>query len=152
MSSIILETRLEPDRRLRFLLLGSSLLILLTGVILVLQLPVGPWLRALIVVIWIADVCRQMARLCAGMARVTRLSLDSSGRIIAAGPDGDLQKLTLLAGSVVTARLAWLRLRFPDDSVYAELLCGDAGCDPHWHRLQLIWQQSACEFSREPKG
>jgi len=98
------------------LLLGSSLLILLTGVILALELPVALWLRVLIVAAWIADVCRQMARLCAGMARVTRLSLDNSGRIIAAGPDGESQKLTLLAGSMVTPRLAWLRLRFPDDS------------------------------------
>ena len=152
MSSVLLETRLEPDPRLRRLLLLSALLFLIAGFVLIVHLPFAPVWRALIVILWFADGCREMVKMTTGMARVVLLKLDASGRILAADSEGEFQELTLLTGSMVLRRFAWLRLRFPDNSNYAELFSGDQAKDEHWQRFQLIWQQSGGAFGKADKG
>ena len=148
MSSILLETRLVPDRSLRCLVLVSACFFLVAGVVLILHFPLAPVWRGLIIVAWVADVCVEMARIIAGAARVRLLRLDETGHIMAEGPEGSMLDLTLMTGSLVLRRFAWLRLRFPDNSYYAELICGDPARDQQWQRLQLIWQQSADAFGR----
>ncbi len=148
MSSALLETRLVPDPKLRRLALISGCFLLIAGLALVLHFPMAPAWRGLIIVAWVADVLREMIRMTAGAARVRLLRLDESGHIVAERPDGGTECLTLLTGSLVLRRFAWLRLRFPDNRQYAELICGDPAKDLEWQRLQLIWQQSGGTFAR----
>ena len=73
--------------------------------------------------------------------------LDQTGRIVADGPNGE-EELTLLDGSMVMPRLAWLRFRFTDNCRGVELFLGDVDKDPHWQQFQLIWRQSGGAFGR----
>jgi hypothetical protein len=128
--------------------LACGVLLLLIGVILIMTLPLPlPW-RVLFALVWIADTCREICNMRTGAARVRRLRLNHLGQFVAEGPDGAQVPLQLLSGSVILQRIAWFRLRFPDQCRYAELMCGNPATDPAWQRLQLIWQQAGRTFGR----
>jgi len=147
MSLAVYKTELDPSPALRKFVLLSAAVALLAGIAIIMNLPLSLTLRGVLCGIWIFDCSNEVKRLRRGSARIGRLQLDANGDIFATGPAGRSEYLELLSGSVVLSRLAWLRLRFPDGSVAAELLAGDPLRDPHWHRLQLIWQQSRAAFT-----
>jgi hypothetical protein len=147
MSLAIFKTELVPSPGLRKLVLISGVAALLAGTAIVLYLPLPLVGRGAICAIWIIDCVRELTRVARGNARVSRLQLDANGDIFSTRPDGRRESLILQSGSVVLSRLAWLRLRFPDGSVGAELMSGDPLRDPRWQRLQLIWQQSRSAFA-----
>lgn len=151
MSLVLLETRLVPDPRLRRLVLLAGCVLLVIGLLLIICLPLDLAWRGAIGAVWVCDVCREMAGLRAFSARIHSLRLDQTGRIVADGPKGG-EELTLLNGSMVMPRIAWLRLRFADNCRGAELFLGDMGRDPQWQRFQLIWRQSGGAFGRSGQG
>jgi hypothetical protein len=132
---------------LRKIVLLSAVAALLAGTVIIMQLPISLTLRGVLCSIWLLDCAGELSRLRRGRARICHLQLDANGDIFATGPGGQSEYLELLSGSIVLSRLAWLRLRFPDGSVAAELLAGDPRRDPHWHGLQLIWQQNRTAFA-----
>jgi hypothetical protein len=77
------------------------------------------------------------------------MRLDADGNIAGIGPDGRVEPLTLLSGSIVLKRLAWLRVQFTDGSEYGELLRGDPATDLEWHRLQLLWRHRRTAFGHQ---
>jgi len=147
MSLAAFKTELVPSPGLRKIVLLGGAVALLAGSVIILYLPVPLLWRCAICVLWFADSGRELVALARGAARVRSLQLDANGDIFATGPHGRSEYLVLLSGSVVWSRLAWLRLRFADGSMYAELLAGDPLRDRHWQRLQLIWQQSRGAFA-----
>ena len=147
MSLAVFKTELVPSPALRKFVLLSAAVAMLTGTAIIMHLPLSLTLRGVLCSIWILDCSGELKRLRRGSARICRLQLDANGDIFATGPGGRSEYLELLSGSVVLSRLAWLRLRFPDGSVAAELLAGDPRRDPRWHRLQLIWQQNRAAFA-----
>ena len=68
--------------------------------------------------------------------------LPSAGKVWVTDAAGQRVTATLLRGSIVIRRLAWLRMRLEDGRKYAELVSGNAVEDFQWHRFQLIWKQS----------
>lgn len=147
MSLAVFKTELIPSPGLRKLVLICGVVALLTGILIILILPLPPVLRGAISIIWSVDCARELRMLKRGAARISHLQLDANGDIFATGSDGRRETLVLLSGSVVLSRLAWLRLRFPDGSIFAELMWGDPASDPRWQRLQLIWQQRQAAFA-----
>jgi hypothetical protein len=119
----------------------------ITGTLIILYMPLAWVLRISLAAVFIAENLREMKRLVCGAARIRHISLDAEGNIAALGPGGRVEPLTLLSGSIVLNRLAWLRLRFADGSEHGELCCGDPVADPEWQRLQLIWR-----YRRRPIG
>jgi hypothetical protein len=147
MSLVLLETRLVPDPRLRLLVQLAGWVLLVIGLMLVICLPLGPAWRGVIGVAWVCDVCRELFNLRTFSTRLHSVRLDQTGHIVADGPDGE-DELTLLSGSLVMPRIAWLRLRFADNCRGAELFRGDMDKDPQWQQFQLIWRQSGGAFGR----
>ncbi len=147
MSLAVFKTELVPSPGLRKFVLICGVVALLTGILIILCLPLPPELRGAICIIWVVDCARELRMLRLGAARISHLQLDANGDIFATGPGGRSEYLVLLSGSVVLSRLAWLRLRFPDGGICAELMIGDPRSDPRWQGLQLIWQQSRAAFA-----
>ena len=110
------------------------------GTLIILYMPIAWVLRVSLAAVFIGESLREMSRLVRGAARLRQISLDAEGNVASLGPGGSFEPLTLLSGSIVLKRLAWLRLRFADGSEHGELLRGDPATDPEWHRLQLIWR------------
>jgi hypothetical protein len=133
---------------LRILVLTSGCLLLVAGVGLVVSLPLPPAWRGMLLLLWLADTVAGLRGIHAGMLRLGSLTVNQFGEMSVTGPDGTLETVTLESGSVVLRRIAWLRLRFPDNSRYAEFFCGNPVNEPAWHRFQLIWQHAAEAFGR----
>ena len=148
MSSAKLETSLEPECWTRRLVLLSGYFLLVMGIAICLSLPFDFHWRLLLTLVWVFDTSREISRMTVGMRRTKRLRIDTAGQVVAEDANGDLENLTLLSGSVVLRRFAWLRLEYSDNLHYAELFHGDPDKDLQWQRLQLIWQQAGSAFAR----
>ncbi len=149
MSSARFETVLTPDPRLRYCLLLFAWLAMITGIVLIVLMPLAPGWRILFVFAWVGESLRELRGLVRGARRMRLIRMDADGNIAGLGPDGRVEALTLLSGSVVMSRVGWLRVRFPDGSHYGELLRGDPARDPEWQRLQLIWRHGRGAFGRQ---
>ena len=121
----------------------------MTGLALILCMPLNPLVRVLMSCAWLGESIRECRGLVRGAARLSQVKLDALGNIAGITADGRAECLTLLSGSLVLRRLAWLRVQFPDGSGYGELLRGDPARDPEWHRLQLIWRYGKVVFGRQ---
>jgi len=119
---------------------------MITGSILILLMPLAPVWRLVLAAAWVGESLRELRGLARGAARLRFIRLDAEGNISGIGPDGRLEALTLLSGSIVLSRLGWLWLQFSDGSRYGELLRGDPARDREWQRLQLIWRHSRTAF------
>jgi hypothetical protein len=83
----------------------------------------------------------ELARQSLAASRVLSLQFDSDGDIRGHGRHGSSETLQILAGSMLCARIAWLRLGFDDGSRYGELLLGHHR-NPDWRRLQILWRHA----------
>jgi hypothetical protein len=121
----------------------------IAGTLIILNMPLAWVFRILLAAAYIGESLRELRRLARGAARLKALQLDADGNIAGIGPDGRVEPLTLLRGSIVINRLAWLRVRFADDSEFGELLRGDPATDIEWQRLQLIWRHRRTAFGHQ---
>ena len=149
MSSAAFETVLTPEPRLRQCLLLFGWLAMMTGIVLIVLMPLAPSWRILFAFAWVGESLRELRGLVRGARRLRRIRLDADGNIAGLGPDGRFEALTLLSGSVLMSRVGWFRVRFPDGSRYGELLRGDPARDLEWQRLQLIWRHGRRAFGRQ---
>ena len=115
---------LHPSGSTRIGVLASAWLLLLVGAVIVLHSEISILVRVLALAAWLWGVGRGIARLARGQARVRRLRLLAE----------------LLDGSAVGRAWAWLRFRFDDGLVYAELLWVRQVEASAWRRLQVIWR------------
>jgi len=148
-SSAKFETVLTPEPRLRQFVFMCGCAAAMTGTLIILGMPLALVWRILLASAWIGENVRECRRLARGAARLKALRLDADGNIAGVGPDGRVESLTLLSGSIVLKRLAWLRVRFADGSEYAELFQGDPAGDLEWQRLQLIWRHCRTAFGQQ---
>lgn len=146
MSSAGFETVLAPATTLRRAVLIFAAGATLLGAVLVAGLPLLPWLKLLVACLWLLLGLFEMASQLRGMSRIDRIRMSSAGSIEGLSRNGMEEPLTLLSGSVVLSRVAWLRLEFGDGLQYGELLAGNSRLDEQWRRLQLIWRQHAAVF------
>lgn len=148
MSSSRFAAELGTSSKVRRTLIGASCTAALAGGALIVALPVAPAWSGACLVLWAVLSGLELKASVTGMTRIERLRLDAGGQLVALSRDGAAEALTLLSGSMVLARFAWLRVRFADGSSYGELLLA-AGCPAdEWRRLQLIWRQRSSAFGR----
>jgi hypothetical protein len=140
-SSAAYEAELVPDDRHRAWLLAFACCTTLTGALLIFLLPVIAPLKAVLALAWLLAGVAEVAAFRRGMSRIDRIRIRSDGSVLAVDRAGALRPLTLMPGSVVLDRLAWLRLRFEDGLRCGELLAGRAAENEQWRRLLVIWQQ-----------
>ena len=120
----------------------SGALSAIAGIALVMHMPLGILLRLALVVAMLVGGGAELWALSRGSARVTRIGLNQLGEVWVVDAVGQRRPVTLLRGSMVLARYAWLRIRFDDGRKYAELVSGNAVEDKQWHRFQLVWKQA----------
>lgn len=148
MSSDRFSCELTPHELLRKCLIAGGLAAGLSGVVLILMMPLGGGWRLALCLLWIASSSLELRSQWRGMRRIDRIRIHPGGRVEGAGRDGEWQSLEVLRGSMVLERCAWLRLRFGDGLYYGEWLWRDGTRAGDWHRLQLVWRQRAALFGR----
>ncbi len=106
--------------------------------IVLLSLPLT-W-RAFAALVWLLLNGRELALFSKGHKRCQRIRIEHSGDVELLAPDGNWTPATLLAGSVVLRRFAWLRFETRDGRRFAELMCCKTAQNKEWRRLQVIWR------------
>lgn len=135
--------RLRPDGRLRLVVAGSGWLLLLLGIVMLLQMAIPLLLQVPLIAIWLADAGPGLRRFARSQASVSAVLLRGDGGCAAVDARGREYPMTMLAGSVLLERLAWLRFRRTDGTAYSELfLRSDRNADA-WRRLQVVWRWAA---------
>ena len=142
MSSRAFSAELLPEQGLRNIVLLSGAIAAIAGFALIVHMPLYAMTRLALVVIWLANCSFELWNLASTSRRIARIGISQLGDVWVRDPAGQRVPVVLLAGSVVLARFAWIRVRFEDGRKYAELVRGDALKDRQWHRFQLIWKQS----------
>ena len=99
----------------------------------------GP-VKALLAAGWSALCGFQWLGLRQGYAASGVLRVAAGGLVERQSPDGSWQPARLCAGSVVLARIAWLRIDGPGLRPYAELVGARSQPSEDWRRLQVIWR------------
>ncbi len=92
------------------------------------------------VALWLASNMRELVVLRRGQSCVDRLRLWQGGSARLRGPDGCWFPATLVPGSIVLRRIAWLRFEAEDGRKFAELLRCKGVQNESWRRLQVIWR------------
>lgn len=115
-------------------------MLLLAGIAIIAHLELSVLVRILLATLWLGEVGLALGRLASAQARVRRLTMTADGRCLARDKSGNNQPLQLLKHSVLTRNLAWLRFRFADGPVYAELFLRQQVDADAWRRLHVIWR------------
>lgn len=145
MSSRRFVVELEPDALSRKIVLLCAAAALMTGLALLIRLPLPMPVRLLLSALYVASSVREIGRLSRGFARVRIIRL-MAGESSIVNRQGRQEPVRIMSGSVVLPRVAWLRLRCSDGLACAELLRGDAGHSDQWRRLQILWRQGPGTF------
>ena len=120
---------------------------LLTGFALLIHLPLAPWARLGLVILWLVSQLREISRLARGAVRVREIRI-GKGEATVVNRQGKEEPVQIMSGSVVLPRLAWLRLRLSDGLICGELLRGDPASNKQWRHLQILWRQGPGSFGR----
>lgn len=142
MSSTVFSAELRPDDTLRKLVLLSGAIAAIAGLSLILHMPLSAFFRVFLGVCWLIRCGVETVVLTQCWSNVRRIGINSAGEVWLTDAAGQRVSATLLRGSIVIRRFAWLRMRLENGRNYAELVGGNAVEDFQWHRFQLIWQQT----------
>ena len=138
---------LKPDPLLRQVVMLAACAALLTGFALLIHLPIAPWARLGLAILWLVSQSREISRLARGAGRVKELRIGKAAATVV-DRQGREEPVRILSGSVVLPKLAWLRLRLPDGLICSELLRGDPASNKQWRHLQILWRQGPGSFGR----
>jgi hypothetical protein len=131
---------LRPDARLRRLVLLTGGLLFLGGLVLLPLVAVSLPLKGLLALSWTVLCGFEWLALRQGYAGSGLLRIAAGGHIERRTPDGAWQPARLCAGSLVLARIAWLRIAAPGVRPYAELVSAGTHASEDWRRLRVIWR------------
>jgi hypothetical protein len=131
---------IRPDPRLRRLVLLTGGLSFMGGLALLPLVAVSGPLKGLLAISWVALCGFEGRALWRGYAGCRALRIAAGGHVERQAPDGSWQAARLCAGSVVLARVAWLRIAGPGERPFAELVGARSHPSEEWRRLQVIWR------------
>lgn len=139
MSSSAYFAEIRPDSLLRGVVLASGAGLALSGVFLILLLPVHAGWRALLCLGWAWRCLAELSAFLAGFRCCRALRLFADGRVLVDTADG-WRPATLLHGSVVLDRAGWLYLQMERGPCWAELVRGGSNGAADWRRLKVLWR------------
>ena len=140
MSSRKYSTELQPDPRLRRIVLLYGISATAVGAALIVTLPIEWCWRAFGVLAWLFINIRQLLVIANGFKRCRRIRIEHNGAVTLQALDGCWFPATLLPGSVVLSKVAWLRFKADDGQQFVELICEKGARNEDWRRLQVIWR------------
>lgn len=138
MSSARYCSTIQPDRRLRRVVIGVALLLLASGVICIVALPLNALWRLLLSTAWLVVTGIEMALLLAAYRKSTGYRLYADGSIDVMTSGGRQRRASVAAGGVVLPGIAWLRIRLPGGRCWGELIADNPRKNKDWRRLQVI--------------
>lgn len=110
------------------------------GLAMILALPVAFLWRVAGALLWLLSATREIRVIANGYKRCQRMRIEYNGDMQVTMPDGCCLPATLLAGSVVLRKIAWLRFEAQNGQQFAELIRGRSPQNKDWRRLQVIWR------------
>ena len=140
MSSSRYSVCLTPDPTLRGLVSTSAILILLAGWFIIANLSALIMYRCCGAVAWFFLIAWQLSRARRGWERVEAIRVSQGPLVEVCDESGDWAGAELLDGSLVGARMAWLRFRLADRTVCVEPFRAASERCNKWRRLQVIWR------------
>ena len=140
MSSHTYSTELRPDPRLRRFVLIYGIIATAIGLALLATLPIALLWRAVAAVAWLLVNIRQLLVFAKGYKCCQRIRIAHNGSVTLQAADGCWFPATLIPGSVVLSKIAWLRFKAEDGQHFAELICQKSARNKSWRRLQVIWR------------
>lgn len=140
MSSSTYSACLTPDLRLRRLVVRSSILFAMLGVVLLWRLPYPSWQLVPAVGGWLCLFHWQLSRMRRGWAHCDVIRVLPGPLFEVQDRSGIWRATTLESGSFVIGRVAWLRLSIDEGDEIAELLLRSSRRCNNWRRLQVIWR------------
>jgi hypothetical protein len=130
---------LKPESLLRRIVILYGIGATALGTALIWMLAIEATWRCAAAVVWLVLNGRQLCQIASGHQHCRCIRMGPSGAVQLQGPDGCWFAATLLPGSVVTGRLAWLRFEAEDGRRFAELLRQKCFGNKDWRRLRVIW-------------
>ena len=140
MSSNAYSSELRPEPRLRRAVLAGGALLIVAGCLLVGLLPVTGGRKLLLGLSWLLVSGYEYVSHWRAYTREGILRLDSNGQVWRSSHGKQFDAVVLSGGSIVTSRIAWLRISVGRGCRYGELLHGDARESEDWRRFQVIWR------------
>lgn len=140
MSSRRYSAELQTDLLLRRLVLLTGAGLGLVGLLLTLRLPVHFAIAGAVALAWSGYFTCQLRKTMRAYAATRGLRIAADGSLRRLDATGRWRPARLLQGSVVLARLAWIRFETEQGAQAAELLGGDPRKSHDWRRLQVIWR------------
>lgn len=139
MSSNTFLIELKPESLLRRIVILYGISATALGMALIWTLAIETAWRYAAATAWLLLNSRQLFQIANGFRHCRRIRMDPSGAVQLQGPDDCWFAATLLPGSVVVGRLAWLRFEAEDGRRFAELLRQKCFGSKDWRRLHVIW-------------
>jgi hypothetical protein len=130
---------LKPESLLRRIVILYGISATALGTALIWMLAIEASWRYAAAVAWLLLNCRQLCQIVKGYRHCRCIRMGPSGAVQLQGPDSCWFAATLLPGSVVFGRLAWLRFEAEDGRRFAELLRQKCFGNKDWRRLRVIW-------------
>jgi len=119
--------------------LGSGWLLLLAGFAMLLKVSLAPYLKVPLIVLWIVDCGRQIARQASGYGAVRALRLTGPGDCEVCDQKGATLRFQVLEASVMTRGFCWLLLRHPSGKCHGECLTATTVGAERWRRFRMTW-------------
>ena len=140
MSSHTYSTELSPDPFLRRVVILFGIAAAVVGLAMILALSMPPVWRAVAALVWLVMNGRELALMAKGYKRCRRIRIGYGGDVELLGRDGGWMSATLVSGSVVLRKYAWLRLETGEGLRFAEPVRAKNAQNKDWRRLQVIWR------------
>lgn len=140
MSSNVYSAELVPDPALRVLVLLSGIGLGIVGLRLILGLALPASAIGLGVAVWLYFMLSEISVLARQFRISHGLRLYADCSLMRLDQEGRWRPVQLLPGSLVLAKLAWIRYETNGGIRSAELLWGNRRESHDWRRLQVIWR------------
>ncbi len=140
MSSHTYSTELSPDPFLRRVVILCGIAAAVVGLATILALSMPPVWRAFAALVWLIMNGQELVLIAKGYKRCRRIRIGHGGDVELLGPDGSWMPATLVSGSVVLRKYAWLRFKTREGQRCAELVRAKSTQNKEWRRLQVIWR------------
>ena len=108
--------------------------------VIILTLPLDQAVRFFACLAWLAVLYRELTNLQWGFDTFSRIRLLSDGELTLLDGEQNWVPAELLNGSVLCAKVAWIRIETANGRQFAELITGDSRQSQEWRRLQVIWR------------
>jgi len=139
-SSHTYSTELNPDPFSRRVVILFGIAAAAVGLVTILALSMPPVWRVLTALAWLIMNGRELVLIAKGYKRCRRIRIGHDGNVELLDRDGCWIPATLVSGTVVLRKYAWLRFETRQGLRFAEPVRAKNAQSEEWRHLQVIWR------------